>query len=164
MIHLQNVHSEPDWNSAAKLLHRVVIHLNSIGQSLWSFDQISVEGLVRSYKNNELYFLVDDDSDHIGVVFLQETDPLFWPELQENNSLFVHKLAIEPAQFGRDYGARALELIAQEARLRKLNWLRLDCDDREPLHKFYQTTGFGLVDFKQVQGFKVARYQRALNN
>lgn len=162
MINLQKAYSEEDWSSAAKLLHSVAMQLNSIGQSLWSFDQISVAGLRRSYQNNELYFLVDGDP--IGVVFLQTADPLFWPELQENNSLFIHKLALAPDRRGCNYGAQAIELIAQEAQRRQLKWLRLDCDDRAPLHRFYQATGFELVDYKQVQGFRGARYQRLLGD
>lgn len=86
--------NEIDWARASKLLIRVVERLNNLGRALWSKDQVSVVGLQRSYQLNELHFLLRKSC--VGVVFLQEADPYFWPEVTERDSLYVHKLAIDP--------------------------------------------------------------------
>jgi GNAT superfamily N-acetyltransferase len=156
---IEPAQSESDWYTASKLLLNVVEKLNKLDKPLWTEDQISIAGLKKSYKLNELYFLTESET--IGVVFLQESDPFFWPEVVQNNSLFVHKLAIDPRFSGAKLGQKVLQLIFLEACNRGYDWVRLDCDDRPELHKFYSDSGFALVDIKNMEEFRVARYQRA---
>ena len=154
---IEQAKSELDWTKASNLLLRVVERLNELGRSLWTFEQVSIDGLKGYYQLNELYYLVD--SDCIGVVFLQEINPFFWPEVTKNDSLYVHKLAIDPVHSGKNLGQKALHAIVDEAKKHGYRWVRLDCDDRPELHSFYQDFGFELVDIKQMGEFQVARYQ-----
>jgi len=149
--------NELDWEAASKLLVRVVNCLNDLGRPLWAKEQLSVTSLQQSYQLDELHFLVEDTA--VGIVFLQEADPLFWPEITGHDSLYIHKLAIKPDRAGEQLGQKALSKIISEARQRGFNWIRLDCDDRPELHRFYQTNGFEMVDIKQVDSFQVARYR-----
>jgi GNAT superfamily N-acetyltransferase len=159
---IQQARSEADWGRASEILLRVVERLNQIGKPLWTENQVSVAGLQRSYQLEELHFLTSD-SCCVGVVFLQESDTLFWPEVIDRDSLYLHKLAIDTPFSGKVNGASAIEAILREADKRALSWLRLDCDDRPELHRFYQACGFELVDIKQIESFQVARYQRLTN-
>jgi len=159
MLKIKKANLECDWLVAAQLLHRVIAHLNEIGCPLWAAQQVSIEGLKSFYKIDELYFILDFSDSVVGVVFLQDYDPYFWPEVQLLDSLFVHKLALDPLYQGKDYGRDIIQLIVAEAERRRLQWVRLDCDDRQPLHLFYQLNGFKLVDVKPMQQFMVARYE-----
>lgn len=155
---LQQAKNESDWGDAAKLLLSTVERLDRLGKSLWTENQVSVDGLRSSYRLEELYFL-SLESRRVGLVFLQETDPLFWPEIIEKDTLFIHKLAIDPTFAGNDYGLLAVLTICHEAEVRGYDWVRLDCDDRPELHHFYKRCGFDLVDIKQIENFRVARHQ-----
>jgi GNAT superfamily N-acetyltransferase len=146
-----------DWKTASNLLVQVVDRLNDLERSLWTKEQVSVASLQQSYQLEELHFLVEDDL--IGLVFLQDSDPLFWPEITNQDSLYIHKLAIDPTRAGEQLGEKALSAIILEASKRGFNWIRLDCDDRPELHRFYQDNGFEMIDKKQVGDFLVARYQ-----
>ena len=163
MLKIKQANVDKEWLTAAQLLQGVTAHLNEIQCPLWVEQQVSVQGLKSSYKIEELHFIVDLSGSTVGVVFLQDSDPCFWPELQSLDSLFVHKLAVAPAYKGRCYGRHIIQLIVAEAERRGLQWVRLDCDDREPLHLFYQNNGFKLVDIKRMQQFIVARYELPIN-
>ncbi|NWO07301.1 MAG: GNAT family N-acetyltransferase [Alteromonadaceae bacterium] len=154
--------SSSDWTSASEILCRVVDRLTRLGRPLWTMDQVSTQGLKESYSLEDLHFLILNDR-RIGVVFLQGADPMFWPEIKENDSLFVHKLALDPTLQGKGKGILAVSTVLRDADARGLSWLRLDCDDRPELHRFYQQCGFDFVDFKEMPAFKVARYQLLTN-
>lgn len=147
-----------DWTNASEILCRVVDRLARLDRHLWTMDQVSTQGLKESYSLEDLHFLMQNDR-RIGVVFLQESDPMFWPEINENDSLFVHKLALEPTSQGIGNGKIAITKVLRTADARGLSWLRLDCDDRSELHRFYQQCGFDFVDIKEMPAFAVARYQ-----
>lgn len=156
-MNIVQAETEADWAKASEMLTRVVDHLNRLGQPLWTKEQVSVAGLQRSYQLDELYFL--RESECVGVVFLQDADVFFWPEIIERDCLYIHKLAIDPPFVSLGLGPLAIDVIIQEACKKHLNWVRLDCDDRPALHRFYQSCGFNLVDAKEIGIFRVARYQ-----
>lgn len=150
--------SREDWIQASEILQDVVGWLESQGTRLWEPQQISVEGLSSSYTLDELYFIIENDK-RIGLVFLQLSDPFFWPEVETGDSLYVHKLSFIRVSKGAGLGNRALELIKKKARDMGKVWLRLDCDDRQQLHAFYRANDFQFVDLKKMERFTVARYQ-----
>ncbi|WP_428241147.1 GNAT family N-acetyltransferase [Gynuella sp.] len=131
--------------------------MDRTNKSLWTEEQVSVNGLKNSYKLSELFFIYE--SGLAGVVFLQNSDPFFWPEVTESDSLFIHKLAVLPARSGEQLGKEALNTITDYTKERGFKWVRLDCDDRPELHNFYKRSGFALVDIKQMGKFRVSRYQ-----
>lgn len=149
---------EHEWMVASQILNEVVSWLEAQGTPLWENKQVSVEGLKNNYQLNELYFF-KVSSEILGLVFMQDTDPFFWPEIDSEDTLFVHKLCLRSTIKGRGVGANALNLIKSHAKALGKTWIRLDCDDRQPLHKFYSSNGFKLVDFKKMGEYNVARYQ-----
>ncbi len=162
-MHLERAQTINDWQTASGLLLDVMHDLDRKGQTLWSKKQLTLDGLQQQYQEGELY-LAKCREVLVGVVFLQEQDPYFWPEITARNSLFLHKLAIHPQYRGFNKGKQLIQLAEQEAIQRGLIWLRLDCDDREPLHRFYLTNNFSLLDIQSKDGFTFARYQRAIKN
>lgn len=154
---IKQASSEREWEQASRILLDVVDRLDRLGKSLWTEKQVSVSGLKNSYKLNELYFL--DQAGLAGVVFLQTSDPFFWPELTDDSGLYIHKLAVLPARSGEQLGKQALNTIIDYARENGCKWVRLDCDDRPELHNFYKSAGFTLVDIQQMEEFRVSRYQ-----
>lgn len=151
------------WGTASEILSSTVNRLNAMGTPLWTHEQISEEVLSNSYELKELYTLVQDDQS-LGLVFLQDADTRSWPDVNDNVSLFVHKLTIDPAFCGQGHGAKALKLIVHLGQEMKKEWVRLDCDDREPLRRFYENNGFRLVDRKKIAGLNVVRYQMFMSH
>ncbi|MCP8900680.1 GNAT family N-acetyltransferase [Gilvimarinus xylanilyticus] len=156
---LINAKDERCWQYASKILTQVVLSLQKKSRPLWTQRQVTVAALKESYQLAELFFLVVDNAT-VGVVFIQKTDPDFWPEITAMDTWFVHKLAILPANQGAGIGNLAMECIERVAKNNNIRWLRLDCDDRPELHRFYRQLGFEFVDIKDMKAFKVARYQK----
>ena len=154
--------SESDWEFASATLLAVVDWLNAKKTSLWSKDQVSIETLRNDYRLSQLFWL-NHNSQNVGLVFLMDSDPFFWPDSDSERSLYFHKLAIHPKYAGRGFGRIALGEIKKHAISHGFEWVRLDCDDREPLHKFYSKSGYQLVDIKPMQKYMVARYQLLTN-
>ena len=132
---------ESDWTKASKILFATIQQLNKIGKPLWTEYQISVTGLRNTYQLEELYFFTENEK-IVGVVFLQNSDIKFWPELTNGNSLFFHKLAIHPKYSGLKFGSMAIRLIVDHTKKSGFKWVRLDCDNRIELLKFYKSNGF----------------------
>jgi GNAT superfamily N-acetyltransferase len=148
-----------DFLAAANLLTDVVNALYKQGEPLWTGEQVAIHKLKETYRLDELFFLTEK-TQTVGVVFLQETDALFWPERSHlRDTLYIHKLALHPEYRGKGKGHDALAAIQKYAIHHGFHSLRLDCDGaREKLHRFYQRFGFQFVDRFDLQGFDVARY------
>lgn len=149
---------ENEWHQAENLLSATILHLNSIDAGLWSPDQISSKRLREEYELRQLFWLEHQEK-RIGLVFLMDIDPTFWPEPHIHSSLFFHKLAIHPDFSGKGLGKIALDEIRRYAKRNGYEWVRLDCDDRPPLHRFYQENGYSLIDIKPMDKYMVARYE-----
>lgn len=146
------------WEEASSLLGDVRIRLESMSAMLWTEAQTSPGRLAMDYPIEQLHFL-EENAERIGIVVLMEHDPLFWPEIKPGAALFVHKLALHPVHCGKGLGKTALDTIVEYAGKLGHDWIRLDCDDRPALHRFYQDYGFTLVDIKPVSQFVVGRYK-----
>jgi GNAT superfamily N-acetyltransferase len=161
-MNLIQASDENDWSVASSLLQQVALDLDLRNKGLWSQKQVEESELRKNYKLDEL-FLLTDSSNILGMVFIQESDPLFWPEVEENKSIFLHKLAVLPGHKGRGFGRCIIELSIDIARLRGLEWVRLDCDVRPELIKYYEKNGFSLVNFAKIGTFEVARFELFLS-
>lgn len=160
-MHLEQAKTIEDWQAASELLLDVMRDLNRRKLTLWTESQLTLDALKKQYKEGELY-LAKNKGILEGVIFLQEQDTYFWPEVTGRGSLFLHKLAVHPQFKGLNKGATLMRLAEQEATRRGLTWLRLDCDDRKPLHTFYLKNDFTLVDIKRMDSFMVARYEKKI--
>ncbi len=130
------------------------------GEPHWTEEQISVEGLKASYKLEES-FIAHYKSTPIGCMFLQELDSYFWPEIQDDSSLFLHKLAVLRKFKGRGVAHRMMHWAADYAQRQGKSWVRLDCHGGKPkLRQVYESFGFSMVDRGPIGDFEdVARYE-----
>lgn len=154
--------TKEDWQDASQLLLETIDHLDRRGCPLWAAEQVAPQTLSATYQLSQLHFLVADTG-RIGLVFLMQSDAEFWPEVTTQDSLYFHKLALLPSSMNQGNGALAVDAIIRQARTGNCSWLRLDCDDRPALHRFYQRCGFTLVDIKFIAPYRVARYQLPIN-
>jgi GNAT superfamily N-acetyltransferase len=157
-MHIRRAGAEADWLSAERMLAAVEDKLDERGLRLWPRDYIALAKLKSVYALHELHFAEYRDK-LIGLVFIQESDRLFWPEVKEGESLFFHKLAVLPEYQGAGLGYKILDAVLDEAGRRKKHWLRMDSDNRPRLRKYYEDYGFAVIDYRQIDGFNVVRYQ-----
>ena len=149
-----------DWGSASEILIDVVQSFNDRGTLVWPEDQISVDGLKESYKLEEL-FIAHHKSKPLACMFLQESDPYYWPEITDDSSMFLHKLAVLRAFKGTGVAQQMMQWASEYAQRQGKSWLRLDCHGGRPkLRQVYESFGFTLVDRGAIGEFEdVARYE-----
>jgi len=143
----------------SKVLNDSATWLNSINQPMWKYEDITSEEL-----------LIDDmklcyeKGNLIGVYILQWYDPLFWANLQKNESWILHKLAVCKESVKKGYGHKLIqsaELIFKE---HNVKCLRLNCGTfRDRLRNFYERNGFKMVDRVFIDNRDQIRYEKFLN-
>jgi GNAT superfamily N-acetyltransferase len=97
------------------------------------------------------------------VIRFQLEDRLFWPDIPQTESAFVHRLAVRRRYKGRGVSTALLQWAVERARAVGKRHLRLDCDESRPkLRALYEGFGFQLHSFRQVGSYYVARYEYAV--
>ncbi|USH05119.1 GNAT family N-acetyltransferase [Grimontia kaedaensis] len=148
-----------DWRTIEGFLFEAIERLKSAGIPLWEREEVSVSALQKAYGDGSLY-LVKEDDQIIGGVFILEMDALFWPQINANDSLFFHKLVIGDAFITRGIGHRVLQAMVELVKSEGRHWLRCDCHgDRPRLRNFYESFGFYFIDRREVEGFDAALYE-----
>jgi hypothetical protein len=92
--------TEADAPIAAAILREVSEWLVSEGRKLWDPDEISDADVARRARACELVIGREGD-EAVACMYLQRSDPLFWPEAKANDALYVHRLAVRRAFAGR---------------------------------------------------------------
>jgi GNAT superfamily N-acetyltransferase len=146
----------------SKVLMEASEWLNSIGQSMWKVCDLSVQKLLEKYCLEEMK-LCYDNSNLIGVYVIQWNDPLFWSELKENESGFLHKLAVCKEYSGKGYGRKLIQSAEQLCKEHNIKWLRLNCGTFRPrLRNFYESEGFKVLDRVFIDNRDQIRYLKEL--
>jgi GNAT superfamily N-acetyltransferase len=107
-----------------------------------------------------LFFLAEYDGEPAGTIRYQLEDRLFWPDVPQDDSAFIHRLAVQRRFAGGDVSsALLLWAIARTDKLGR-RYLRLDCEaPRRRLQALYERLGFRFHSNRQVGPYYVSRYE-----
>lgn len=148
----------------AGVMGAAAANLAAKGHALWGPDEVS-EAAVRAHVRAGMYHVAFDANQPLGVFRFQLEDRLFWPDIPEGTSAFVHKLAVCPGQQGRGVAqallAHACGLALQQGR----RFLRLDCMAGRPgLRRVYEQFGFRHHSDKGAGQAVVHRFELEVGN
>ncbi len=88
----------------------------------------------------------------VGLMLLQPTDRLFWPDRPDGEALHVHRLARKrSATIKGGLAAPMLDWAMDEVRKAGRLFLRLDCAPDEDLCAVYERCGFIRLDLRQIK-------------
>ncbi len=119
--------------------------MDRTGNPQWTREQVSWERLRQSYPI-DAFRIAETEGQPAGCIALLAQDPLFWPELPENASLFLHKLAVKRVFAGQGVSDALLAYAQRESVRRGIGALRLDCRaDRPKVRALYERHGFVCV-------------------
>lgn len=146
----------------SKVLTEASEWLNSIGQPMWKACDMTARRLLEKYSMEEMK-LCYDNGNLIGVYVIQWNDPLFWSELNKNESGFLHKIAVCRECNGKGYGRKLIQSAELLCKERNIQWLRLNCGTFRPrLRNFYESAGFKLLDRVCIDNRDQVRYFKEL--
>ena len=136
--------------------------VDALGVVMWEQGELELERL-RSEVAAGSFFIAFIGNDAAGAVKFQLDDLLFWPDLPQTDSAFVHRLVVRRSYAGRGVSTALLAWAVERTRQLGKSWLRLDCDaDRPKLRALYEQFGFTFHSFRQVGPYYVARYEYRL--
>jgi GNAT superfamily N-acetyltransferase len=148
---------------AIALAQEAASWLTARGETLWGANELKEQGFVDVARNGALILgRIEDVA--ATCMFLQDSDPIFWPEDPPGEAFYIHRLAVARKFAGQGHAVRMLEWGADQARLKGRRFLRLDCEARPKLMALYASAGFVPVDPMPVciTGHWVVRQQRTL--
>jgi GNAT superfamily N-acetyltransferase len=145
-----------------QMLREAARWVDALGVTMWSEGELESDAIAREVADGQ-FFLAEIGGAPAGAIRFQERDPLFWPDLPQGDSAFVHRLVVRRAFKGQGISQALLEWSKQRARLLGKRFLRLDCDaERTRLRALYEAAGFRVHSYRQVGPYDVARYEYPL--
>lgn len=136
--------------------------VDSLGVVMWEEGELLPESIANEVAAGQ-FFIADVDGEPAGVIRFQLDDQLFWPDLPQGESAFVHRLAVRRRYKGQGVSTALLAWSVDRARALGKRHLRLDCDESRPkLRALYEGFGFQFHSFRQVGAYYVARYEYPL--
>jgi len=107
-----------------------------------------------------LFFLAECDGEPAGTLKFQLEDSLFWPDVSQEQSAFVHRLAVRRRFAGGEVSSALLQWAVLRTRSLGRHFLRLDCAASRPrLRAVYERFGFSHHSDRQVGAYFVSRYE-----
>jgi hypothetical protein len=105
--------------------------LEQSGMPLWRQDELQLNNISSDVRVG-LFFLAECDGEAAGTVRFQLEDKLFWPDVLQHDSTFIHRLAVRRRFAGGEMSsALILWAIARTDALGR-RYLRLDCEASRP--------------------------------
>lgn len=155
---------EDDSPAAAAIWRDVCTWLESIGQPLWSANQLG-ETRARAWaRAGELVVGLSNDTP-VACMTLIDIDLVIWPDETRGGALYVHKLAVARTQAGKGWSRAMLDWTATAAAVRDIGAVRLDCPPRPELLRLYTDCGFTRLDHEPqlIGGYHIVRFERRID-
>ena len=144
------------------MLREAARWVDALGVIMWEEGELDSSRIAAEVADGQ-FFVAEVDGTIAGAIRFQLEDRLFWPDLAQDESAFVHRLVVARAFKGRGVSTALLEWSIERARAMGRRFLRLDCDaERTKLRALYERSGFRLHSYRQVTSYYVARYEYPL--
>ena len=147
----------------SNVLQEAARALEQRGQPLWSQNELTPDALRKAYPDSEMYLGFYEGEAVAGMILLAN-DPLFWPDVQPGESLFIHKLAVVPKAQGQGMAAQMLAFALDRTLEQGKRYVRLDtAAERPKVRAFYEQHGFVHVGERKVEQFDAALYEKKVD-
>jgi GNAT superfamily N-acetyltransferase len=148
-----------DAEKVAGVLSEAATWLDQRGMSMWRADELLPTHAAGDVDAG-LFFIAESEGVAAGVIKFQLTDSLFWPDVSQAESAFVHRLAVRRQFAGGGTSSALLRWAVERARSLGREYLRLDCEASRPrLRAVYERFGFVHHSDRQVGPYFVSRYE-----
>jgi GNAT superfamily N-acetyltransferase len=133
--------------------------LEESGKAMWRDEEIVPERIAADVAAG-VFFLAECDGEPAGTVKFQLEDLVVWPDVPQDDSAFIHRLAVRRKFAGGAVSPVILRWAVERTRSLGRRYLRLDCEASRPrLRAVYERFGFMHHSDRQVGPYFDARYQ-----
>lgn len=148
-----------DISLVSEILREAALWLEQQNMALWGEAEVSPEVVLQDIEVG-LFYIAFYESAAAGVVKFQTEDLLFWSDVPQEDSAFIHRLAVRRSFAGGLVSTALMQWAVEHSRELGKRYLRLDCAaDRSRLRQLYEKFGFRHHSDRQVGPYYVARYE-----
>jgi GNAT superfamily N-acetyltransferase len=148
-----------DLPTVSAILSEASAWLDLQNMSLWQQEHISRSVIQQDIKLG-LFYIAFCEGIAAGVVKFQTEDLEHWPDINQADSAFLHRLAVRRSFAGGTVSMQIFQWAIEHSRDLGRQFLRLDCvADRPRLRLVYENFGFKHHSDRQVGSRFVARYE-----
>ncbi len=147
----------------SSILVEAIEWMSRHGESLWSLESAAPDSLQPDVAQG-VYFIVYADDEPAATFKVDKSDPVFWPEHVDEDSRYIHRIAVR-RKFAREgIPVLLLNYVKQMCVDEGCKVIRLDCDShRQKLRGLYESMGFKRHSEVQVGGYIGTRYELLLH-
>lgn len=138
---------EQDINSILKITKACAAFMIKNGIFQWNEHYPNYEAFKSDIERDEL-FVLEIDKNIVGNIiistFMDEIyKPVKWLTPNNNNHIYIHRLAIHPSHQGKGYAQQLMDFAENYASKNKFISIRLDTFSQNPRNlKFYELRGY----------------------
>lgn len=148
-----------DIEAVTGVLREAAQWLDQRGMSLWRDSEL-LPAFIGADVTAGLFFLAECDGETAGTVKFQLTDTLHWPDVPQEQSAFIHRLAVRRRFAGGSVSTALLQWAVKRTRSLGRQYLRLDCEASRPrLRAVYERFGFVHHSDRQAGPYFISRYE-----
>jgi GNAT superfamily N-acetyltransferase len=148
-----------DTRIVSDILMEAARWLEQSGRPMWKDGEL-LASRIAAEVDAGLFFVAECDGEVAGTITFQLEDLLFWPDVPQEQSAFVHRLAVRRRFAGGRISSALLEWAVLRTRSLSRRFLRLDCEASRPrLRAMYEHFGFRHHSDRQVGPYFVSRYE-----
>jgi GNAT superfamily N-acetyltransferase len=148
-----------DAQVVSSILTEAARWLEDRGMKMWRDGELTALS-VASDVGAGLFHLAEADSEAAGTIKFQLEDKLFWPDVRQEDSAFIHRLAVRRKFAGGGISTAMLRWAVERAGSLGRRHLRLDCEASRPrLRAVYEGFGFRHHSDREVGPYFVSRYE-----
>lgn len=148
-----------DTETVSSILSEAAQWLIQSGTPMWKGDELAPDRIADDVTNG-LFYVAECDGEIVGTIKFQLEDTLFWPDVSQAESAYVHRLAVRRRFAGGVVSSAMMGWAVERARDLGRRYLRLDCEaSRTRLRKVYEQFGFRHHSDRHVGPYFVSRYE-----
>lgn len=131
------------------------------GLNQWTPSIFSLSLMENYLAEREVYILKNFEGKPVGIFTLQESDPSYWGDRNDDQYDYLHRLAILPEYRGLHLGEAMIQFAEKRVQAKGKRGLRLDCVSHlESLNRFYSRQGYEFVDKQNMGTREVHLYEK----
>jgi len=120
-----------------------------------------IENIKQNIDNQKVYIVEDEGSKIIATFTLDNEIPYTMKDLNEENSLYLSKLAVLPSYSNKGIGSKCIQFIEKYAKENKYKYIKFDVYNKsEQTIKFYQKNGYEVFGKANTRRFEVLLMQK----
>ena len=148
-----------DIPALEEMYKRRVLFNNEHDIAQWYLHEVTWEALSELYTIEDCY-VGEVNGDIACACFIVDIDELYWPECGPKESLYLHKICVDPNYRGRGYSDALITFFKEKGRKEGYPDVRLDVrKHKKALRDMYERNGFTLVKYGDfVPEFSTALY------